>query len=71
MLEPSGPNFAPPPSNNWGLICGDPTVATSTLDRLLHHCTPITIKGESYRLNEAKKNKVFYSDEQSFDSPAG
>ena len=32
--------------------------ATAILDRLLHHCTPVTIMGDSYRLREAKKNKL-------------
>lgn len=44
--------------NDWGVIFGDPTVATAILDRLLHHCTPVTIMGDSYRLREAKKNKL-------------
>ena len=44
--------------NDWGVIFGDPTVATAILDRLLHHCTPVTIMGDSYRLKQAKKNKL-------------
>lgn len=44
--------------NDWGVIFGDPTVATTILDRLLHHCTSVTIMGDSYRLREAKKNKL-------------
>ena len=44
--------------NDWGLIFGDPTVTTAILDRLLHHCTPVTIMVDSYRLKEAKKNKL-------------
>lgn len=44
--------------NNRGVIFGDPTVATVILDRLLHHCTPVTIMGDSYRLKQAKKNKL-------------
>lgn len=44
--------------NDWGVIFGDPTVATAILDRLLHHCTPVTIMGDSYRLKEAKKAKL-------------
>lgn len=45
--------------NDWGVIFGDPTVATAILDRLLHHCTPVNIMGDSYRLKEAKKDKLF------------
>lgn len=44
--------------NDWGVIFGDPTVATAILGRLLHHCTPVTIMGDSYRLRETKKNKL-------------
>ena len=39
----------------WGLIFGDPTAATAILDRLLHHCIPITIMGDSYRVKAGKK----------------
>jgi DNA replication protein DnaC len=39
----------------WGSIFGDNIIATAVLDRLLHHCTVINIKGESYRLKERKK----------------
>ena len=30
-------------------------LATAILDRLLHHCTTLNIKGESYRLKEKRK----------------
>ena len=39
----------------WGLIFGDPTAATAILDRLLHHCIPVTIMGDSYRVKAGKK----------------
>jgi hypothetical protein len=29
------------------------------LDRLLHHCTTLNIKGESYRLKEKRKAGLF------------
>lgn len=44
--------------NDWGMIFGDPTVAAAILDRLLHHCTPVTIVGDSYRIREAQKLKL-------------
>lgn len=46
------------PIGEWGLILGDPTAATAILDRLIHHCTTITITGDSYRLKDHKKKKL-------------
>lgn len=40
---------------DWGEIFQDQVLATPILDRLLHHCTTLNIKGESYRLKEKKK----------------
>lgn len=34
----------------WGEIFEDSTVAAAILDRLLHHCTVVSIEGESYRM---------------------
>ena len=45
------------PPSEWGLVFGDPTAATAILDRLLHHCTPVVIQGDSYRLREGIKNQ--------------
>lgn len=40
----------------WGeVFSGDAVIATAILDRLLHHSTTITIKGESYRLKDRRK----------------
>ena len=39
----------------WGEIFGDNIIATAILDRLLHHCTVINVKGESYRLKEKQR----------------
>ena len=36
----------------WGEIFGDPVAATAMLDRLLHHCHIVNIKGNSYRLRQ-------------------
>lgn len=38
----------------WGDIFHDHVIAAAVLDRILHHCTTINIKGESYRLKERK-----------------
>lgn len=39
----------------WGTIFGDPIIATAILDRLLHHSTTISIRGDSYRLKDRKR----------------
>lgn len=36
----------------WGQIFGDVVVATAMLDRLLHHCHIVNIRGNSYRLRQ-------------------
>jgi DNA replication protein DnaC len=41
----------------WEEIFGDPVIATAILDRLLHHCYVVNIKGNSYRLKEYKQRK--------------
>jgi DNA replication protein DnaC len=38
----------------WGDFFHDHVIAAAVLDRILHHCTTINIKGESYRLKERK-----------------
>ena len=46
--------------SQWNEVFSDLTIASAILDRVLHHCTVINIKGESYRLKERKefiKNK--------------
>lgn len=40
----------------WGDIFGDNIIAAAIIDRLLHHCTVITINGDSYRLKDRKQN---------------
>ena len=37
------------------IFSGDEVIAAAILDRLLHHSTTISIRGESYRLREKKK----------------
>lgn len=36
----------------WGDVFGDSVVAAALLDRLLHHCHIVNIKGNSYRLRD-------------------
>ena len=36
----------------WGDIFGDSVVVAPVLDRLLHHCHIVNIKGNSYRLRD-------------------
>lgn len=38
----------------WGDIFRDPVIASAILDRILHHCTTVNIKGDSYRLKERR-----------------
>jgi len=38
--------------DEWGRILFDPVLATAILDRFVHHCHFVTIKGESYRMKE-------------------
>jgi DNA replication protein DnaC len=45
----------------WGEIFHDHVIAAAVLDRILHHCTTINIKGESYRLKERKKHGLTIS----------
>jgi len=46
---------------DWGEIFNDQVLATAILDRLLHHCTTLNIKGESYRLKEKRKTGLLGS----------
>lgn len=41
----------------WEELFGDPVIATAILDRLLHHCRVINIKGNSYRLKQFQQRK--------------
>jgi len=42
---------------DWEELFGDPVIATAILDRLLHHCVVINIKGHSYRLRRHALDK--------------
>ena len=41
--------------SEWGEVIGDQVMASAILDRILHHCTVLNIKGESYRLKDWRK----------------
>ena len=43
------------PFKDWGQLFADDVVASAILDRILHHCTVINIKGESYRIKDRKR----------------
>ena len=36
----------------WGEIMGDDVMAAALIDRILHHCHVINIRGNSYRMRE-------------------
>lgn len=38
------------PFSKWGEIFGDDAAATAMIDRLIHHATILSLKGDSYRL---------------------
>jgi len=39
----------------WGEVFQDHVIAAAVLDRILHYCTTVNIKGESYRLKNRRK----------------
>ncbi|WP_024831549.1 IS21-like element helper ATPase IstB [Ruminiclostridium josui] len=39
----------------WNEVFSDITITSAILDRILHHCQVVSIKGESYRLKERKE----------------
>jgi DNA replication protein DnaC len=44
---------------DWGRIFPEIAIASAILDRLLHHSTTITIRGESYRLRDKRRAGIF------------
>ena len=36
----------------WGSVLGDEVMAAALIDRLLHHCHIVNIRGNSYRMRE-------------------
>jgi DNA replication protein DnaC len=51
----------------WGDIFSDQVLAAAILDRLLHHSTTISIRGESYRLKEKRKAGLFPRPEEAME----
>jgi DNA replication protein DnaC len=43
----------------WGELMGDPVLATAVLDRFLHHCHVVNIRGNSYRLKDKVKTGIY------------
>jgi DNA replication protein DnaC len=41
--------------SEWEEMFGDPVIASAILDRLLHHCRVVNIKGNSYRMKGYKE----------------
>ena len=39
----------------WGDIFEDQVIAAAILDRILHHCTTVNIRGDSFRLKDRKR----------------
>ena len=43
---------------SWGDVFGDRVIASAILDRILHHATTVSIRGDSYRLKDKLKSGV-------------
>jgi DNA replication protein DnaC len=54
----------------WGVVFGDPVVATAILDRLLHHSHVVTIRGNSYRLREKRRSGLLQQSSPAAPAPA-
>lgn len=48
----------------WGSILGDEVMAAALIDRLLHHCHVVSIRGNSYRLRHQRDIWRPHDDEQ-------
>lgn len=49
--------------SDWGQVfAGDPIMASAALDRLIHRCTVVNIRGESYRLKEKRAAGTVHED---------
>lgn len=45
----------------WGDIFAGQVLASAILDRLLHHSTTVSIRGQGYRLREKRQAGVFHN----------
>jgi DNA replication protein DnaC len=52
----------------WGEIFGDEVMASALIDRLVHHCHIVNIRGNSYRMRQHRE--LYSLLQQSTDSPA-
>ncbi|MBR1368227.1 ATPase AAA [Methanocalculus chunghsingensis] len=50
---------------NWGEIFQDQVIAAALLDRILHHCRTVNIRGESYRMKDRKSHKLWVNKHES------
>ncbi|MCK4499810.1 IS21-like element helper ATPase IstB [Candidatus Babeliales bacterium] len=50
--------------SDWQEFFGDPIIATAILDRLLHHCHIVNIKGRSYRLKHLNAEYLLQDQEE-------
>ena len=41
--------------SEWGEVMDDQVIASAILEGILHHCTVLNIKGESYRRKDRRK----------------
>ena len=48
----------------WGHVLGDEVMAAALIDRLLHHCHIVNIRGNSYRMREHQHWRRTASDER-------
>ena len=53
---------------DWGEIFQDRVIAAALLDRILHRCTTVNIRGESYRMKDRKKHKLWTDQEMLTDA---
>ncbi len=49
---------------DWGEIFQDRVIAAALLDRILHCCTTVNIRGESYRMKNRKKHGLWMNHEK-------
>ena len=42
----------------WGEILGDQAMAAAVIDRILHYCNVVNIRGEPYRLKDRRENSL-------------